>query len=221
MTILTLVIGNKNYSSWSLRPWLALRQMELEFEEIRIPLYQPGAADQLRQYSPAAKVPVLIHGEVTVWDSGAILAYLTEAFPTLPWLPLDRTARAIAYSISAEMHSSFLALREQMPMNCRGHFPSRNVSPVVQKDLDRITTLWQDCRQRYRSEGEFLFGSFSVADAMYAPVVLRFATYGVRLSPVNQSYADAIQSLPAMQAWVEAAKLEPETIAAYEPQAQN
>jgi glutathione S-transferase len=221
MTTLTLVIGNKNYSSWSLRPWLALRQMGLEFEEIRIPLYQPGAADQLRQYSPAAKVPVLIHEGVTVWDSGAILTYLSEAFPAFPWLPLDRTARAIAYSISAEMHSSFLALREQMPMNCRDCFPSRSVSAAVQKDIDRITTLWQDCRQQYRREGEFLLGRFSVADAMYAPVVLRFATYGVSLSPVNQAYADAIQSLPAVQAWVEAAQQESETIAAYEPPSQG
>jgi glutathione S-transferase len=216
MNQLTLVIGNKNYSSWSLRPWLALKQMGLEFEEIYIPLYDPESATKIRQYSPSGKVPVLIHGSITIWDSLAICEYLAETFPTLPWFPEDKAARAIARSISAEMHSGFQALRQHMPMNCRAHLPGKGMTPEVQQDINRITTLWRDCRQQFGNGGDFLFGNFAIADAMYAPVVLRFITYGVPLDPLCSTYADAILALPALQTWLQAATAEIETIPAYE-----
>jgi glutathione S-transferase len=216
MANLTLVIGNKNYSSWSLRPWLALKQFGLKFDEIRIPLYTPEASEKIRQYSPSGKVPTLLHGDVTVWDSLAILDYLIEQFPALSWLPKEPKPRAIARSISAEMHSGFVALRENMPMNIRACFPNKGLTPAVQKDIDRITAIWQECRQTHGDDGNFLFGEFTITDAMFAPVVLRFVTYGIQLNPVSRNYVEAILALPALQEWIEASKAEPETIPGYE-----
>ena len=215
MTSLTLVIGNKNYSSWSLRPWLAMKQMGLEFTEIRIPLYQVGSSTEVRRYSPAAKVPVLLHNDITVWDSLAILDYLIEQFPALPWLPTTAKPRATARSISAEMHSSFADLRQHMPMNIRIHAPCSQVIPSVQADINRITTIWRECRETFGKDGDFLFGTFTIADAMYAPVVSRFMTYGVQLDSVCSTYAEAILTLSAMQEWIAAAKDETETIESY------
>ncbi len=215
MTSLTLVIGNKNYSSWSLRPWLAMKQMGLEFTEIRLPLYQVGSSAEVRRYSPAAKVPVLLHNDITVWDSLAILDYLIEQFPVLPWLPTVAKPRAIARSICAEMHSSFADLRQHMPMNIRTHTLRSEVIPSVQADITRITTIWHECRETFGSGGDFLFGAFTIADAMYAPVVSRFITYGVQLDSVCSTYAEAILSLSAMQHWIAAAKSEAETIESY------
>ncbi len=216
MTNLTLVIGNKNYSSWSLRSWLAMQQAGLEFEEIYIPLYTPESPAQIRQYSPAGKVPVLRHGAVTVWDSLAILEYLSEQFSQLPWLPSQPQPRAIARSICAEMHAGFHALRHSMPMNIRASHPGEGMTDAVAADIHRITTIWRDCRKTYGTKGDFLFGAFSLADAMYAPVVSRFTTYAVSLDPVCRHYADAILSLPAMQDWIAAAKAETETIPGFE-----
>ncbi|NMG22147.1 glutathione S-transferase family protein [Brasilonema bromeliae] len=215
MTSLTLVIGNKNYSSWSLRPWLAMKQMGLEFTEIRIPLYQVGSSAQVRRYSPSGKVPVLLHDEITVWDSLAILEYLIEQFPALPWLPLAAKPRAIARSICAEMHSSFANLRQHMPMNIRAYVPGGEVPASVQADITRITTIWHECREAFGMGGNFLFGAFTIVDAMYAPVVTRFITYGVQLDSVCSTYAEAILALPAMQNWIAAAKHETETIESY------
>lgn len=217
MAQLTLVIGNKNYSSWSLRPWLAMQQMGLEFEEIQISLYTPESSAQIRSYSPAGKVPVLLDGDVTVWDSLAILEYLIEQFPTLPWLPTKRKPRSLARSICAEMHSGFTELRHQMPMNIRAHSPGAGMTPAVQADIARITDLWRDCRQNYGADGTFLFGEFTIADAMYAPVVSRFVTYGVALDPICRDYANTILSLPAMQQWVTAARTETQSIPGFEP----
>jgi glutathione S-transferase len=216
MANLTLVIGNKNYSSWSLRPWLAMKQFGLPFAEIRIPLYTPEAPAKIRQYSPSGKVPTLLHGDITVWDSLAILEYLAEQFSDLHWLPQAAKPRAIARSISAEMHSGFVALRENMPMNIRARFPGKGLTPAVQADIDRITTIWRDCRQTYGADGDFLFGEFTIADAMFAPVVMRFVTYGVSLDSVSNQYAEAILALPTLQEWIEAAKAEPESIPVYE-----
>lgn len=216
MSDLTLVVGNKNYSSWSLRPWLAMKQFGLRFEEIRIPLYQPDSGAQIRQYSPAGKVPILIHDRITVWDSLAICEYLAEQFPSHTWLPSDRPARAVARSICAEMHSGFQALRQNMPMNCRARLPGQGLTPDVQTDIDRILTIWQQCRQQFGNTGDFLFGAFTIADAMYAPVVLRFITYGVQLDPVATAYTEAILGLPALQEWLQAAEREEETIAAFQ-----
>ncbi|WP_026735100.1 glutathione S-transferase family protein [Fischerella sp. PCC 9605] len=216
MADLTLVIGNKNYSSWSLRPWLAMKQFGLNLEEIRIPLYTPESASKIRQYSPSGKVPVLLHGTQTVWDSLAICEYLAEEFPNLNWWPEDKAARAIAHSISAEMHSGFQNLRNNMPMNCRAKLPGKGMAIGVQKDIDRITTIWRECRQKFGSGGNMLFGKFTIADAMFAPVVLRFTIYNVQLDAVAKDYVEAILALPALQEWIKAGEAEQEIISAFE-----
>lgn len=215
---LTLIIGNKNYSSWSLRPWLAMKQFNLSFDEIRIPLYTPGSTETILSYCPAGngKVPILLHESRVVWDSMAIFEYLAEMYPERSWWRGNSITRAVARSISAEMHSGFLALRKEMPMNCRTQLPGKGMTPEVEKDIDRITTIWRRCRETEGKDGDFLFGRFTIADAMFAPVVLRFRTYGVSLDPVCQAYADAIVALPAMQEWLQAAAEEPETIPAFE-----
>lgn len=214
----TLVIGNKNYSSWSLRPWLLMRQAGLPFRELRIPLYTPEAKALIRKYSPSGRVPCLLDGEMTIWDSLAISEYLAERHPGLQLWPIDSAARALARSASAEMHSGFQSLRANMSMNCRGHFPGRGRTVEVAGEIDRVQRLWADCRGKHGQAGPFLFGRFSIADAMYAPVVLRFRTYAVQLHPVCHEYADAIFALPALQQWVAEACAETEVIDAFEPQ---
>lgn len=216
MTQLILVIGNKNYSSWSLRPWLAMKQAGLEFDEQRIALYTPTSPQEIRQYSRAGKVPILLDNGLTIWDSLAICEYLAEYYPTEYWWPQDKAARAVARSISAEMHSGFQALRQNMPMNCRAFLPGRGMAPGVQADIDRITTIWRDCRQNFGTGGEMLFGEFTIADAMFAPVVSRFTTYDVQLDPTSRAYAEAIWALPAMQEWATAAQTEIEVLADFE-----
>ncbi|NJM56362.1 MAG: glutathione S-transferase family protein [Synechococcales cyanobacterium RU_4_20] len=211
-----LIIGNQNYSSWSLRPWLALKQMEVKFEEIRIPLYEPNSAAAIAQYSPSGRVPVLIDGAQTVWDSLAILEYLAERYPEQPWWPRDLAARTQARCISAEMHAGFFALREQMPMNCRARFPGQGRSPATDRDIARVRQIWSRCREQWGQGGAFLFGEFSIADAMYAPVVLRFVTYGVELNAIEQAYREAVLNLPALQDWLAAGLAETETIAQYD-----
>jgi len=213
----TLIIGNKNYSSWSLRPWLLMKQSELVFQEIRVPLYLAGSKEALRKYGPSGKVPVLMDGAITIWDSLAICEYLAERHPELRLWPDDIAQRAVARSISAEMHSGFTPLRSHMSMNCRGSFPGIGRTVEVAADIERIQRIWTDCRERFGTTGPFLFGSFGVADAMYAPVVLRFRTYAVQLSPVAQQYANAILELAALQEWVAAARVESEVIPAFEP----
>ncbi|NJN58769.1 MAG: glutathione S-transferase family protein [Leptolyngbyaceae cyanobacterium SL_5_9] len=209
MSPLTLVIGNKNYSSWSLRPWLAMKQAKLEFAEVRIPLDTPETQARILQYSSAGRVPVLIHNDLTVWDSLAIGEYLAEQFPG-HWWPKERKARALARSVSAEMHSGFSNLRQHMPMDCRARLPGQGRAPGVQTDIDRVVEIWRTCRQQFGAEGDFLFGQFTFADAMYAPVVSRFVTYEVELGGIAKAYADSIWSLPAMQEWVTAAAAESE-----------
>jgi glutathione S-transferase len=197
-----LVIGNYNYSSWSLRAWIALKTFGFNFEEKRIPLYGPAAKDEILRHSPAGKVPVLIDGKAVVWDSLAILEYLAEKNPKV-W-PTDTSDRARARSVSAEMHSGFAHLRTHMSMNVRKRYPGKGRTPEVLSEIERINAIWSDAK------GPFLFGPFSGADAMYAPVVLRFRTYGVQAD--NQVYYDAMLALPAMQAWIAAAEREAETI---------
>ena len=212
MTPLTLIIGNKNYSSWSLRPWLVLRQASIPFEEVRILLYRPESAAALAAWSPSGKVPALHDGDTGVWDSLAICEYLHERFPEQGLWPVDAAARAVARSVSAEMHAGFDALRQSMSMNIRGHYPDKGRTPECLADIERILAIWADCRARYGHGGDFLFGRFSIADAMYAPVVLRFQTYGVALEGAARDYADAILWLPALQAWVADAQAEAERI---------
>jgi glutathione S-transferase len=209
---LTLVIGNKNYSSWSLRPWLAMRQFGVAFNEVQITLYTPESRQQIQRYSLAGKLPVLLTDTFAVWDSLAIFAYLVEQFPTLPWLPKVKAIRALAYSISAEMHSSFQALRHHMPMNCRARLPGKGMTAAVQTDIDRITTIWRECRKIGREHGSMLFGQFTIADAMFAPVALRFITYDVCLDAVSSQYVQALLALSAMQDWLKAAEVEAETL---------
>ena len=212
-----LVIANKNYSSWSLRAWLALAQAGIVFDEILIPLGMPDAKSQLLGYSPAGKVPVLIDGRAKVWESIAICEYAAERWPDKPFWPADRAARAHARAVSAEMHAGFFALREAMPMNCRSRYPGKGRSAAVDADIARIEALWADCLRRYG--GPFLFGAFSIADAMYAPVVSRFLTYDVKLGGALRQYAQAVLDLPAMKEWYAAGAAEPEFLADEEPNA--
>lgn len=216
MNPLTLVIGNKNYSSWSLRPWLALKQAGIPFAEVRIALYTPESKQQILAWSPSGKVPALRDGDLVVWDSLAICEYLAERFPDTGLWPAQREARAVARSACAEMHSGFPELRSRMSMNLRRAFPGQGMTPEVARDIGRIDQIWQDCRSRFGAGGDFLFGAFTVADAFYAPVVLRFQTYGVALGPVAQAYSDAVLALPALQQWVAEARAESEVIPQFE-----
>ena len=198
--MLKLVIGNKNYSSWSMRPWLALRANDIPFEEVFIPLYT-GAADKRRilDISPAGKVPILIDGDVTVWDSLAIIEYLAEKFPEKKLWPDDRAERARARAISAEMHSGFAALRNECGMNLHRPVGAISLSEEARGNVARVQEIWTDCLTRHG--GPFLFGAFGAADAMYAPVVHRFRTYAIDVSPAVRRYMEAMQALPAFQEW--------------------
>lgn len=216
MSKLKLAIGNKNYSSWSLRPWLLLRQMGIPFEEIYIPLYMEQSTSALAKWSPSGLVPVLHDGELAVWDSLAICEYLNERFPALRLWPEDAADRALARSMCAEMHAGFSALRQSMSMNIRALRPGKGRTPECMKDVDRIISLWTRCRAQYGIEGPFLFGHFTIADAMYAPVVLRFRTYAVALDGAARAYADTMLALPAMRDWIAAAEVERERIEQYE-----
>jgi glutathione S-transferase len=209
MADITIYLGNRNYSSWSLRPWLALKQTGAAFDEEVIPLSEPTTRSTVLRFSPSGRVPALKHNELTVWDSLAICEYLAETFPQAKLWPEDKAARAVARAVSAEMHSGFAALRDHLPMNMRSSFPNRGVTPEVQADINRITAIWRDCRKRFGADGPFLFGGFTIADAMYAPVVSRFRTYKVELEEEAQAYTDAVWALPALQEWLTAAKNEP------------
>lgn len=208
MADLTLVIGSKAFSSWSLRPWLALKHTGLPFTEVLIPLYQPGTKARILKESPAGKVPVLKHGAITVWESLAIIEYLAELAPQAGLLPADPAARAVARAISAEMHAGFTNLRTTMSMKIVESHPGEGQTPETLADIARITAIWTDCRARFGAGGPFLFGAFSGADAMFAPVVSRFETYAVPLDPVSRAYADAVLALPAIQEWKAAARAE-------------
>ncbi len=219
MPAITLAIGNKNYSSWSLRPWLLLKQAGIAFTEIRIPLSTPDSRAEILKHSPAGKVPVLHDGDVTVWESLAICEYLAEKVPHQHLWPADPAERAQARAVAGEMHAGFGALRQHMSMNCRKHLPGKGRTPEVLKDIERIGALWNDSRARFGNGGEFLFGQFTIADAMYAPVALRFVTYDVDLDPVSAAYVRTITHLPAVQQWLTQARAETEVIPQFEPYA--
>jgi len=204
--MLKLVIGDHNYSSWSLRPWLVLKQAGLPFETVRIRLRESGTKAEIYKYSPSGKVPCLIDGEVIAWDSLAICEYLAERKPSL-W-PASSQARAEARCISAEMHSGFGALRHSMPMEIHASKPYDGRTPEVAADIARIVSIWESCRSRFAKDGDFLFGSFSIADAMFAPVVWRFLTYAVELPPASRAWVETMCALPAMQEWRAAALAE-------------
>ncbi len=202
---LTLVIGNKNYSSWSMRPWVALKACNIAFDEVLIPLYT-GDADKQRilGFSRSGKVPVLVDGGVTVWDSLAIIEYAAERFPQSGLWPEDRAARAHARSISAEMHSGFAALRNECGMNLHRPVGAVALSDDARADIARIQQIWTECRARYGRSGPFLFGKFSGADAMFAPVVHRFRIYAIAVTPEVRDYMTAMMSLPAFAQWTSA-----------------
>lgn len=207
-----LVIGNKNYSSWSLRAWLLLREAGLDFEEHRIALDTDTSGEEIARFSPAGLVPVLILDDTTVWDTLAIAETVAERWPDREIWPADTTARAHARAISAEMHSGFGALREAMPMNCRAMGRKVALTDAVARDIDRVFAIWSDCQQRYGHLGGWLFGRFSVADAMYAPVVLRFRTYGINLPESASAYPRRLLESAAIQDWLVESESETEVI---------
>jgi len=216
---LTLVIGNKNYSSWSFRPWIAMKVAGIAFDEVVIPLYEPGSKERILGFSPAGKVPVLIDGDLTVWDSLAILEYLAEKYPAANLWPADARLRAHARSIAAEMHAGFLPLRRHCPMNMWRPPQARSLpaeaAAEVAADVARIDAIWADCRARYG--GPFLFGAFGAVDAMYAPVVARFATYAIEVGAAAHAYMAAVMALPAWVQWEAAARREPWVLPHNEP----
>jgi glutathione S-transferase len=216
MADFTIYIGNKNYSSWSLRGWLMLRHTGADFAEELIPLDEAGTRTNILRQSPSGRVPALRHGEFIVWESLAIGEYLAELFPKAQLWPKAASARAVARAASLEMHAGFAALRNHLPMNIRSNFPNRGVTPDVQADINRVIALWRDCRKRFGEGGDFLFGAFSIADAMYAPVVSRFRTYRFDLEREADEYCEAVTALPTMQEWSAAAKNEPMIVDAFE-----
>ncbi len=213
MAELNITIGNRNYSSWSLRGWLALKQTGAAFKETVVPLDLPDSKDQLLAAGPSARVPVLQDGALTVWDSLAIGEYLAERFPQAGLWPSDVEARAVARAVTAEMHAGFEALREHMPMDLRAQRPGYGRGPGVAEDIARILAIWQDCRARFGRGGDYLFGGFCLADAAFAPVVTRFVTYNVALEGPAAAYRDAVLAWPALREWSDAAQAEPCIIA--------
>ncbi len=205
---LHLVIGNKNYSSWSMRPWIALKAAKIPFGETVIPIYRPDSKEKLLAYSPAGRVPILLDDDMRVWESLAIIEYLADKFPGAGFWPDSPAARAHARAIASEMHAGFLPLRRHLPMNMWRPVQKRHLTSEAAANVKRIDALWSDCRARFGQEGPFLFGRFSAADAMYAPVVSRFATYAVDVSPAARAYMAAVMALPAWQDWAAAALAE-------------
>lgn len=196
-----LVIGTKNYSSWSLRPWLLMRHHAIDFEEVRLPLDTPEFYATIGRWSPSGRVPVLRDGDLVVWDSLAICEYVSERWLGGAGWPADLAARAHARAVSAEMHSGFNVLRGECPLDVVRR--SREaVSAEALRDIERIGVLWRDCRARHAGSGRYLFGSFSIADAMYAPVALRIVSYGIDVGPVERDYVDTLLALPSMQEWI-------------------
>ena len=214
MAPLTLVIGNKNYSTWSLRAWLFMKHAGVEFQEILVPLDTPETREQLERYGPSGRVPVLRQGTLCVWDSLAICEYIAE-LSGRGW-PQAREARAVARSVCAEMHSGFTTLRSMWPMNARARNRRTAVTAALAADVERIDEIWNDCRSRFGSGGPWLFGDYSVADAMYAPAVLRFNTYGAHISQTARWYMASVLEDAALQEWLQGARQEPWTIAADE-----
>lgn len=203
-----LVLGDKNYSSWSLRPWLLMRMLNIPFEEINVDIYQKGARARVLEHSPSGKVPALKAGNLTIWDTLAIFEFLAESHPEIAIWPKDREARAMARVLSAEMHSGFENLRSEMPMDILGSKPFEEVSKGVGHDITRIIAVWRMSRETFGMGGEFLFGDFCAADAMFAPVTSRFRTYGLDLNAhgddgTAQAYCDAVLSLPAIEEWTQ------------------
>jgi glutathione S-transferase len=217
--MLKLFIGNKAYSSWSMRGWLAARQSDLPFEEIVVPLYDEEW-DKRREgdeFAPSSgKVPILWDGDIVVWDSLAIIEYLADRVGRERFWPADGAARGMARSMAAEMHSSFANLRREHSMNVRRRFPPRPLSPAVQADVERVVSLWAEARARFGGTGEYLFGEWGAADIMFAPVVTRFVTYSIPIPRFAATYAQAVLEHPDVREWIEAAQEEPWVVEKFE-----
>ena len=213
---LTLVLANKAYSSWSMRPWMVLKHFDIPFDEIVIPMNQPETHAEMLKHAPSGKCPSLHDGTISVWDSLAIIEYLAETYPTFPIWPRGTEARAYARSLSAEMHSGFMALRRECPMNIRRPRRAIKVGDDARADVVRIDEAFADARTRFGAAGAFLFGDFSAADAMFAPVVNRFDTYDLPVSDTTRAYMAAMKALPAWQQWERDAFAEPWRIEHYE-----
>ena len=212
MTDLTLIIGNKNYSSWSLRPWVFMKHYQIEFNEKRVALFTETTNEELSQYKSDFKVPILQDGDLIVWDSLSILEYISENYLASKGWPGEIKARAIARSISSEMHSSYLNVRNELPMNCRKKFKNISLTSKAEEEIERINMLWRKCRNEYGKEGEWLFGRYSIADAMFAPIALRFAGYSIPLGKLENDYVRSVLKQPSIVEWMEAGKLESEII---------
>jgi glutathione S-transferase len=221
MPRLQLVIGNKNYSSWSMRPWVLLRQAQIPFEEVQLEFDNDVHVIGIEKYSKARKVPVLMVDGEAVWDSLAIAETVAELFPEKQLWPEDARARRLARSACAEMHSGFQALRDKMPMNIKGSHAGKGLTPESQRDIDRIVALWRECRERFGAGGALLLGKFSIADAFFAPVVMRFRTYAVDVPRLAKDYCAAVEALPAVREWIEAARKEKKFVAVDEPYAKR
>ncbi len=211
-----LVIANKRYSSWSLRPWLVMKAAGIPFTEKQIFLKKRETAEEILRVSPSGRVPALIEGKITVWESLAICEHLNDEFPRKQLWPAAPAARAMARSISQEMHAGFTALRSNCPMNAVRIFNGVKLNEETHADAARIRSIWREARRLFGRGGKFLFGEFSIADAMYAPVVLRFRAYGIEADEICRAYMDAVLELPAMQEWMKSASQETEIIPAYE-----
>ncbi|WP_343652861.1 glutathione S-transferase family protein [Herbaspirillum sp.] len=207
----TLVIANKNYSSWSMRPWVAMVAFDIPFKEVRVLLDQPDTAADIARYTGSGRVPVLLDGDIAIWDSLSICEYLAEQFPERGLWPARTDARAIARSICAEMHSGFTGLRSAMSMDIRGRYPGQGRTPEAQADIGRVCEIWEECLSQF-GHHDFLFGDFSIADAFYAPVVMRFVSYQVPLAPALQAYADRVREHPAVARWITEALAEKEIL---------
>ncbi|HXU42659.1 MAG TPA: glutathione S-transferase family protein [Burkholderiales bacterium] len=224
MARLQLVIGNKNYSSWSMRPWVLLRQAQIPFEEVQLQFKDVDGGltvAGIDNYSKAGKVPVLLVDGEAVWDTLAIAETVAELFPEKQLWPADTRARRTARSACAEMHSGFQAMRDRMPMNIKGSHPGKGLTPETRKDIDRVVALWAECREKHGVGGPLLFGKFSIADAFFAPVVMRFRTYGVEVPRAAKDYCAAIESLAAVREWMDAARKEAKFVVADEPYAKK
>lgn len=214
MADLKIIIGNKNYSTWSLRGWLAAMHTGLPVEEVKIDLYTPGSKAELLKHSPSGMVPALVHGDSVVWDSLAIIDYCARLAPNKFWWPSGDAAYAFARSISAEMHSGFMGLRTHAPMNIKGKWSGLTLGESVAADVARIDALWNEAREKFgKTDGNFLFGAFSAADMMFAPVVQRFESYGIEVSPAARSYMNAMLRQPLMAEWSKEGRKETAIIA--------
>jgi len=212
MQKLTLIVGNKAYSSWSMRPWLALRHAGARFDEIRVPLYTPGYKAELLRLNPAGKVPALKSGDLVIWESLAICEYVAELFPPAKLWPADASERAQARALCTEMHAGFTTIRTAMPFNCRAKGRQVASSAELESEIARVQTIWRECRSAHAKRGPWLFGHFTIADAMFAPVALRFLTYGVQLDGVSGDYVDTVYKDRGVQDWIRAARHEHEVI---------